>query len=117
MTKLASEEKVSEHRQSVPERVVFVHIPKTGGTSLHAMLKGLFSDDEIHPERLNNFRDLDAESFTKYRLFSAHMDARTLPAIPDPKFTVTVLREPKARILSLYYFWKSHTWETIKANN
>ena len=104
-------------RSGVPERVVFVHIPKTGGTSFHELLKTIFANEEIHPERLNNFSEYDPDTFGKFRLFSAHMDARTLPLIPDPKYTITILREPRARILSLYYFWKSHTWETIEKNN
>ena len=101
----------------IPEHVAFVHIPKTGGTSLHKLLTDMFDRSEMHPERLNRFLDLDPEDLKKYRLFSAHMDARSLKILPEPKYTITLLREPKERILSLYYFWKSHSWETIEKNN
>lgn len=101
----------------IPAHVAFVHIPKTGGTSFHKLLSDMFAPSEIHPERLNKFLEIDPEALKNFRLFSAHMDARSLSVLPDPKYKVTLLREPKERILSLYYFWKSHSWETIELNN
>ena len=96
-------------------RVALLHLPKTGGTSLHDYLSGHFTHDATCPERFRNFDRFTPAQLKGYDYFSAHMDYAALRRIPRPVYTITILREPKARILSLYYFWRSHTWETIEA--
>ena len=98
-------------------RVALFHIPKTGGTSLHDYLQGHFPPEKTCPERFRGFDRFKPEQLRAYDYFSAHMDYGILKRLPGPLYTITILREPKARILSLYYFWRSHSAETIERLN
>ncbi|MBN9889851.1 sulfotransferase family 2 domain-containing protein [Salipiger abyssi] len=98
-------------------RVALFHIPKTGGTSLHDFLSTHFPAPDICPERFRSFGRFSPEQLAAYRYFSAHMDFATLQSLPGPLYTITIMREPKARIISLYYFWRSHSDETIEKLN
>ena len=82
-------------------RIVFMHFPKTGGTSLHRYMVAAFAKERVCPERFNVFDRFSDEDLKRYDYFSAHMDYRNLRRCANPAFTMTVLREPKARILSL----------------
>ena len=89
-------------------RLVFMHIEKCGGTTLHAMLASQFAPELICPERYETIGDWTINELTAYQLFSGHFDLSYCRAIPGALSIVTMLREPKARLLSLYYFWKAH---------
>lgn len=57
----------------------------------------------------NNRLDLlDAASLQGIDLFSGHFNRKGVERVGPAARVFTVLREPKSRILSLYYFWKSH---------
>lgn len=88
------------------DAVVFLHIPKTGGTSLHGLLLHGFSNDEVCPERFNALESV--VDIGRFRFFSGHFDRASLDSIPRTKRIVTLLRDPRARLLSLYYFWRAH---------
>ncbi len=89
-------------------RLVFVHIEKCGGTTLHAMLEPLFDAERICPERRDQLGDWTINELARYGLFSGHFDLACCRSIPGALRLLTMLREPRARLLSLYYFWKSH---------
>jgi hypothetical protein len=97
--------------------LVLLHIQKTGGTSLHSLLRKRFSAHEVCPERLRNLRSYDREQLTQYRFFSGHLDRADVEYIPGPVNVVSLFREPRARILSHYYFWRSHRVEVIEKEN
>lgn len=97
--------------------VVFMHIPKTGGTSIHEMLAAFFEPEEIFPERFNKFDTYQPDDLAKYRYFSGHMDIKSIELFLGPKYVLSMFREPKKRILSLYYFWRSHTAEHIEKHS
>ncbi|MBE9640246.1 sulfotransferase family 2 domain-containing protein [Salipiger mangrovisoli] len=101
----------------IDERVVLFHFPKTGGTSLHRFLLPQFRPEAVCPERLRNIDRFGPEELAAFRYVSAHMDYQRLQLIPAPRYTITVLREPKARVLSLYYFWRAHAWRVVEARN
>jgi len=90
-------------------RVALMHFPKTGGTTVHDFLKTAYNADQICPERFNNFNRFSVEELQKFDYFSAHMDFSNLCRIGKPVYTVTILREPKAQIMSLYYFWRAQS--------
>lgn len=98
-------------------RVAFIHFPKTGGTTLHNFLLKAFTKKKVCPERFNNFDRFSDNDLQQYDFFSGHMDFRNLRRVASPAYTITVLREPKDRILSLYYFWRAHSNAVIEKNN
>lgn len=96
-------------------RTALLHIPKTGGTSLHDFLAPHYPGNEVCPERFRNFERFSPEQLEAYSYFSAHMDYDRFRRLPAPLYSILVLREPKARVLSLYYFWRAHSWRIIEA--
>ena len=90
-------------------RIVFMHIEKCGGTTLDAMLASQFEPDLVCPEKHDGLGEWTINELAKFNLFSGHFDFVSCRSIPsDDLKIVTMLREPKARLLSLYYFWKAH---------
>jgi hypothetical protein len=96
------------------EKIVFLHIPKTGGTSLHHLLTQGRSDGEICPERFNGLHAFTAGELVAYRIFSGHFDHPSTELIPGRKAVITMLREPVSRLVSLFHFQKSHRDEVIE---
>ena len=85
-------------------KLYFMHIPKTGGMSLHAMLSKHFHAEEICPERHYPAALIPPGEAQKYRFFSAHAPYDLFLRLPKPAKIVTVFREPVARIISAYFF-------------
>jgi hypothetical protein len=91
------------------ETLVFIHLEKTGGTSLRAMLEGQFPVDRRCPIRENKLHLLSVAELGQYDFFSGHFDQSSLRFIPRDKIkTVALFREPRARLISFYRFLKSH---------
>ncbi len=62
--------------------------------------------DETCPDHFAElYRHTDAE-LARWRFFSGHFRMDELRRIPPPAFRVTLLRDPRERILSLYRFWR-----------
>lgn len=99
------------------DRLVFLHIEKTAGTTAHHILAQHFAEDQICPERFGNMAFWDARNFEPYRYFSMHASLRMINPIPQPRKIVTFLREPVARLLSHYNFWRSAKDEFIESEN
>lgn len=100
------------------EKLVFLHFQKTAGTTLHDELVQQFQPDEICPARFPfTIRAIDFPTLDKYKYFSGHFTMDDVAVIPGAKKIVTFLRDPKDRILSLYYFWRAHSDEIIEKHN
>ncbi len=89
-------------------RLVFLHVPRTGGTTLHHHFSAHFAPDEICPERFSRLGRYTESELAQWRFFSGHFNLDEIKRIPPPIFLVTVLRDPIERLLSNYYFWKRH---------
>lgn len=98
-------------------RLIFLHIPKTAGTSLHDVFTRYFRKQEICPERRRDLSHKPVEYFEPYRFFSGHFTAESIAKVPGKKFAFTILRNPQERIMSLYYFWRRHSDKVIQAHN
>lgn len=86
-------------------RIIFLHIPKTAGQSIHAALVNAFGKDAVCPARVNEqLRLLSVTELNRYQVFSGHLDWALLDCIKGPKYVFTVLREPADRILSFYFY-------------
>lgn len=97
-------------------RLVFLHSPKTGGTTFHDLLVGLYAEDLVCPERFNGLKNHPAGMLAHYRFFSGHYDLVSCQLIPGEKQLVTFLREPVSRLISLYNFLRAHHPDVAERN-
>jgi len=93
----------------VTDKLVFMHIPKNGGTSLRRTLSAWFEPGERCPYREGQdyLQHFDDQQLQRYRFFTGHLPLYVVqrffpPAMP--KFTV--LRDPVERAFSLYAYWR-----------
>jgi len=88
---------------------VFLHIQKTGGTSLQNMFLESYSKESVYNEHTDTLSKHTQHDLSRYSLFAGHFNFDSLAFIPHKKKSIfTFLREPKSRLLSLYYFWRAH---------
>ncbi len=84
-------------------KLVVFHFPKTAGMALRRILMGQF-----HPLQLGHGGGRDREPGARYgryqKFYCGHMSWAEYEGIEEPKCTLTVLREPAARLVSLYRF-------------
>lgn len=86
-------------------KVIFLHIPKTAGQSVHAALVNAFGKEAVCPARVNDqLRRMSITELNRYQVFSGHFDWSLLDCIKGPKYVFTILREPIDRILSFYFY-------------
>ena len=95
-------------------RLVFLHLPRTGGTTLHDTLAPNFRPEECCPERFAQLDRIPPAELAGYRFVSGHYRFDELALIPAPRYLVTVLRDPRERILSLYHYWRRHRAQRVK---
>lgn len=99
-------------RSSSNQRFFFIHIMKTGGASLdRAMDKG-FSAEESYPAAVgwnqamaqktcvNDLQNLPEDRLNQIRKFSVHMPFFTSKLVGPDVLTLTMLRDPVARVVS-----------------
>jgi hypothetical protein len=91
------------------ETLVFIHLQKTGGTSLQAMLACNFQAERRCPVREDKLHLLSVAELGHYDFFSGHFDRSSIRYIPRNRIrTVALFREPRARLISFYRFVRSH---------
>lgn len=130
-TRVGTVPSVSDPRATPRARCGFLHIPKTAGTSVHRALVHAYG-----PSAISRFRFDDAcfGGFTEWdtlapavrttvfhrggpitaddrssRVVSGHLSYRSITSLVDPDDVCTVLREPRARLLSHHLFWGALT--------
>ena len=94
--------------------IAFIHLIKTGGTTLHSLLEPHFARDRVWPVHFNNLHLYSAAELSKFDLFSGHFDSFSVSLIPRAQIdTISLFRDPRARLVSFYRFLKSHPpgWE------
>lgn len=94
---------------SLRQRVidVFLHIPKTGGTSLHRALRFVYVGHKIYtsPPDVRN-PEVIAEKIKEerhVRLLRGHVDFGLHEYVPEFCRYFTMLRDPVKRVVSLFY--------------
>jgi hypothetical protein len=94
-------------------KLIFLHIPKAGGTTFHDILERHFKPGEIFDIRVlgqkqttqKEFIDLSAEQKKKINLLKGHMEFGLHEQFGNADVTyVTFLRSPVERIFSLYNY-------------
>ncbi|MEB3349166.1 MAG: hypothetical protein VKO00_03985 [Cyanobacteriota bacterium] len=107
----------SGHAEGRP--LVFMHIPKTAGTSVSSLLQQWFREDEIMPPLVCQSWQCShpalALAAKKYKLFGIgkHYDGddilstmRLIRANGLHPFLLACLREPRERLISQYFHWR-----------
>lgn len=95
--------------------VSFLHLEKTAGTSLVAALSSRFHPAQIDqdpqraspPHLVAPFSNGATARAGRAKLVWGHYDLPSLHRLDRNRFVFTLLREPRERLLSLYYFWRS----------
>jgi len=104
--------RAAQHMRIAPvdvsrKKIILLHIEKCGGTTLRLMLESQFEPGRVCPERFNGLADWTANELACYDLFAGHFDLAQCHVVPGRQNAIiTMLREPKARLLSLFHFWK-----------
>jgi len=95
--------------------VIFLHVPKTAGTTLHHILERCYPRNQIcsfkdpnYRSELENFQKLSTETREAYRLIKGHLSFGFHRHLPGRSTYITFLREPVARALSFYHYARSH---------
>jgi hypothetical protein len=94
---------------------IFLHIPKTGGVTFHAMLRRQYAAYKMfnaigYPD-LKRWLAFDKENLTSFDLVRGHLGFEHIMLYPKPAHRFTFLRNSRQRIISHYFFLfqnKSH---------
>src|SRR5215831_12159156 len=91
------------------EALVFLHIPKAGGTTMSRILErqyclaGSYWTEWNRPS-LQAFMELPQQHRAKIRLVYGHLGFGVHEFLPRPARYLTLLRDPIERAISHYYF-------------
>jgi hypothetical protein len=96
---------------------LFLHMPKSAGTTLVRVFEKVYGNDSVYrnPDHYSNNRALAAaflamsdEERSRIEILCGHFPVGFHGLIPVDSEYITVLRDPIDRIISLYYFWRAH---------
>ena len=95
-------------------KVAFLHLEKTAGMSLVSALAAQFHplqiDDDLRrafpPHVLTPLPPFLLPRVRRYALVWGHYDLPAIRRLGPDRFTFTLLRDPAARIVSLYLYWR-----------
>jgi hypothetical protein len=95
--------------------IVFLHLQKTGGSTVHALLKERLPPDRFARRTRAGHIVWDAYRDSDEIVVSGHVTAAEVrQSIRNPRI-FTVLRQPESRLLSHFYFLKSHSVELLES--
>ena len=107
------------------ETVIFLHLPKTAGTTLHRILDKEYPGPAtftIGPDAyadIDRFYELPAAELRYLRLLRGHMPFGLHRQLPQPARYFTMLRDPVERVISYYYFIRRtpehYLYQTLQA--
>ena len=90
---------------------LFLHVPKTAGSSVYSILRTLLKPTELlklHPngEMLGRIRALPPSHRARLKVLYGHVDVHVTRQVVPLQRCVTLLRDPVQRIVSYYAFVK-----------
>jgi len=93
--------------------IIFMHIPKTGGTTLNDIFKKSYAENEIYDHvpleaMWNHFSQLKEEDKKEIKAISGHHFYGIHDLFSKPYTYFTMMRNPIERVISLYYFLKTY---------
>jgi hypothetical protein len=99
--------------------VVFLHLPKTGGSTLSAALRYKYPSRtlllEDTSDAFGGVRDVPLPARRAARVVAGHLHYGVHRYIPQKCEHVTMLREPVGRVVSMYHHIRSHPRHRLHA--
>lgn len=95
-----------------PDTIIFLHIPKTAGTTLNQVLQQQYTSSESFllganaQASIDEYRDLPLEKKEAIRLVAGHTAFGFHNFVPGSFTYFTFLREPVERVVSFYHYVK-----------
>lgn len=90
--------------QGVPmEKLIFIHIPKCAGTTMSRFLDDRYAARDIYPPHNPNEEGFQKTGPQEYKLVRGHFNFSELKKRGLEGKYITVLREPKSRLISEYH--------------
>lgn len=89
--------------------LVHLHMPKTAGSSLSALLRSNYSNNEIISFGDNDrsaFQRLPEDRRSEIKMVHGHLSYRVAKTFPRKCQYITVLRQPKQRLISFFHYVK-----------
>jgi hypothetical protein len=88
--------------------VIFLHIPKTAGTTLYRILEQNYAKKDIYTfwqdGSIDTFKQLSVERKAQIRLLRGHAGYGMHAYLPGPRVYFTMLRDPIKRTISYYHY-------------
>jgi len=107
---------VGGERQGAQEPVlVFLHIPKTAGTTLRRIIRRQYPRGTVWETDSNYFPPLSPEQYARLRVVQGHVMYGLHEQLPRPVRYITVLRHPVERTLSAYYYVRRRPKDPLHA--
>lgn len=92
------------------KKIVFIHLPKTGGTSFRNSLCSAFGLENVSPPFGESvMSDQEAEYLERFQVISGHISILDVDKFFPDRDIITILRDPMDRVVSWYYFANSQT--------
>jgi hypothetical protein len=87
---------------------LFMRIHKTASEALQKQILDRLPKQDVCPLEFEwAVRALPEARLRAYRVFSGHISPAALSEAVGPPVVVTMLREPRERLLSCYFYWKA----------
>ena len=109
LSRILSREQVpSDDKYDIPA-LIFLHAQKTAGTTLQNILVQVYGDAAVYHEHADTLYFRSPYQLAPYTVFAGHFNYDSIRYIPRSRRNlITIVREPKARLVSLYNFWRAH---------
>jgi len=92
--------------------IVFLHIPKTAGQTIHHQIGAAVGSASICPIRVKAQAQGGPQMPVGYGFYSGHIDWAEIDNLPPDRFAFSVLRDPLERIASFYFYLRKKS-ETL----
>lgn len=95
-----------------PDTIIFLHIPKTAGTTLNHIFRQQYEPQQLHAwgptDSIQAYQQLPIEEKKAIRLISGHTAYGIHELVPGTSTYMTFLRDPVQRVVSYYHFVKNN---------
>ena len=92
-----------------------MHLPKTAGVTVNNLLSRNYPEDEQFWFAHSGWEGFSDSEKIKY--IHGHFDAVTASNLAQSRKLISFVRDPIARTLSEFYYWKAHTTWFIESEN